>query len=644
MKKIITIAMLLLPALFTACTDNGGGSEGATSVVLSRDRVDLQVGETVAITATVLPESLKMGVSWSVLDSTYARVNDGVITGKAEGVTYVVATSADGYQKAACLVSVNPEVRYRVTVTDEFGQPVEAIYGYPGMKTFLKAVTSDGDEGHRFTWSVEDPAVATIGEDGLLTLGAQEVADVAFVYDAQSLVKVVTEDGLGTMIPVRSSLLNGIRMNGEYQLAGLPILVEASESYPFELLYQGDAASMPIPADGINLALSNFENFSLEKKDGVYTLVTGSVEQVSTILNASTIGDPRVIPIAEFSIEKSYPIKAQFAAASSSTLSFTWTEGGGVTADIARPYTICLYKDADCTDLELSYSIPASNACWSGRQPRFVFSGLTPATTYWFKVTDTTLGEEKESAVIPATTEPFNIVMVSSEPAAAGAVILAEDFGQLCWGADEISMAAGFDVATSSVAYNADTKKSFMYREAAVFVGTTGQYAQRSLTAQTVAKKEAGVRFAKWAQGATARIYVGPGYLFLSTKGYGTHIMTPKLENIPEGMTATLKITLHAAGKQSGGEAVLAVQRGKTYNEISSGTQTNKNGLDLETNVKTITFNGGITNLEVFEVTIEGVVKGDRIAFGPTAENAKPEDNSNMMLLSDMTIQIVELQ
>lgn len=643
MKKFFTIAMLLLPVLFTACTDNGGGSEGATSVVLNRDRVDLQVGETVAITATVLPESLKMGVSWSVLDSTYARVNDGVITAKAEGVTYVVATSADGNQKAACLVSVNPEVRYRVTIEDELGQPVEAVYGYPGMKTILKAVTSDGDEGHHFTWSVEDAAVAAIGEDGLLTLGAPVAADVAFAYDGQSLIKVVTEDGLGTMIPVRSSLLNGIEMNGEYQGAGLPIIVESSESYPFELLYQGDGTSMPVPADGINLSLSNFEDFSLEKAGGIYMLVTGEAQEVSTILNASPIGINAVVPIAEFRIEKSYPIKAQFAAASSSTLSFTWTEGGDAAANIAKPYTICLYKDAECTDLELSYSIPASDACWSGLQPKFVFSGLTPATTYWFKVTDTTYGEEKESGIIPATTEPFNIVMVSSTPAAVGDVILAEDFGQLCWGADELSVAAGIDVAASSVAYNADTKKSFTYREAARFVGKTGQYAQRSLTAQTVAKKEAGVRFAKWAQGMYARIYIGPGYLFLSTKGYGTHIMTPKLENIPEGMTATLKITLHAAGKQSGGDAVLAVQRGKEYNEISSGTQTNKNGLDLATNIKTITFNGGITNLETFEVTLEGVVKGDRIAFGPTAEDAKPDDNSNMMILSDMTIQIIEL-
>ena len=197
-------------------------------------------------------------------------------------------------------------------------------------------------------------------------------------------------------------------------------------------------------------------------------------------------------------------------------------------------------------------------------------------------------------------------------------------------------------MATSSVAYNDDTKESFTSRDAAVFVKTTGQYAQRSLTAQSVAKKESGFRLAKWAQGQFARIYIGPGYLFLSTKSYGTHIITPELKNIPEGMLAKLKITVHAAGKVSGGKAAFAVQRGVSFSEISSGTQTNKNKLDLSSNAETITFNGGLTSLQQFEVTLEGVVRGDRIAFGPTTETAT--DNNNMMIISDMTIQVLELQ
>ena len=643
MKRLILIAMLLLPALY-ACTDNpGSGSEGATSVVISQDKADLQVGETLTLSATVLPESLGMGVVWSATDTTIVSVKDGLVTAKAEGVTYVVATAKVGIKKAACMVSVNPPVRYSVTVRDELGRPITEVNGYPGMRLPLRAVTSDGESGHSFTWSVEDAAAGSITPEGVLTLGAAASPDVAYIYDTQSYVKVVSEDGCGCRIPIRSSMLRGIQMGEQYQPAGLPILVLRSESYPISVLYQGSFGLEAIPVSGLTLELSNPVDFTLERDADGYSLLTGTAMEVSTKLNVSVPGNTERTEIAEFKIEKYYPITAQLAGRSSSTLSFTWTEGD-VEKDVKQPYTVSLYKDAACTELELSYDIPADDGCWKSRQPKFVFSGLTPDTDYWFRVKDTAASGEEEvaSAIIHGTTEAFHNVLVSSEPAAVDEVLLAEDFGQLCWGADEISMAAGIDVADDGVGYNTDTKKSFTDRTAAMFVGTTGQYAQRSLTAQAVAKKEAGVRFAKWAQGQYARIYIGPGYLFLSTSSYGTHIITPELTNIREGKIATLKITLHAAGKLSGGEAALAVQRGKTFSEISSGTQTNKNKLDLSSNVETITFNGGITNLEGFEVTIDGVVKGDRIAFGPTAETNT--GNSNMMILSDMTITLVELQ
>lgn len=642
MKRLILTAMILLPAL-CACTDNSGsGSEVATGVVISQDKADLQVGGTVALSATVLPESLGMGVVWSAIDTTLVSVKDGLVTAKAEGVTYVVATAKVGNKKAACMVSVNPPVRYSVTVRDEVGQSVTSVSGYPGMRLPLRAVTSDGESGHSFTWSVEDEAAGSISPEGVLTLGAAASPDVAYVYDAQSYVKVVSEDGCGCRIPIRSSMLRGVRMGEQYQPAGLPLTVLRSESYPVSVLYQGSFGLEAIPVSGITLELSNPVDFTLERGADGYSLLTGTAMEVSTKLNVSVPGYPGRTEIAEFVIEKYYPVTAQLAGRSSSTLSFTWTEGN-VDDDVKQPYTIALYRDAECTDLEVSYSIPADDGCWKGRQPKFVFSGLAPDTDYWFKVTDTASGEEeKTSAVIHGTTEAFHNVMVSDEPAAEGDIILAEDFGQLCWGADEISEAAGFDVADAGVAYNADTKKSFTNREAAMFVGTTGQYAQRSLTAQAVAKKESGVRFAKWAQGQYARIYIGPGYMFLSTSSYGTHVITPQLNNIPDGQTAKLKVTFHAAGKASGGAAAIAVQHGISFSEISSGTQTNKSKVDLTSNVKTVTFSGGITNLQAFEVEIDGVVSGDRIAFGPTSETAT--GNSNMMLLSDFTVQIIELR
>ena len=646
MKRFILTAILLLPALLACNKSSDTEREGATSVVLSLEKVDLQVGETATLTATVLPESLGMGVSWSVLDDTYAEVNDGVVTAKAEGVTYVIATSADGYKKAACLVSVNPAVAYTVTINDEMGRSLSAIYGYPGMHMKLSTYTSDGEQ-HEFTWSIEDPDAGSVDEDGNLTLGAVASEDESFLYDAQSYLKVVSEDGLGTRIPVRSSLLNGIRVDGDYKPKGNIIPVEESSSYVIEVLYMLDENPAMIPADDIRLELSNSIDFSIEKAEGVYSLVTGAVSDVSATLSVIPDGMSEKSVIAEFNIAKTFPVKAYLVTTSSSTLTFTWTEGHGVDDDISKPYTITLYGDEGCTDVVLTYSIPAGHTCWRGRQPRFIFTGLDAGTNYWFKVLDTNGSEPLESDVIPATTDAFTIVEPGDDPAEVGDIILAEDFSELCWMADEVSQGVGYDVGDNN-------RATFQDRTVDDFNGTSGKYCnpERIITSQETARKASGLRLGKWAQGYTARLYVGPGYVFLSTYGYGTHLITPKLNNIPEDKKAKLEVTIHAAGYQSGYEAVLAVQKGSvSFNALSSGTKTNKDKLDLTTNKATITYTGGFTTLGEFTVTLEGVQNGDRIAFGPTetavtvsgsAQYVK--SNANMMLISDMTVTLVGLE
>ena len=75
MKRFIITACLLLPALF-ACTDpTDTDYKEVTGVVLSKDKVDLLVGESVTLTASVMPESLGMGVVWSVLDPQIGRAH-----------------------------------------------------------------------------------------------------------------------------------------------------------------------------------------------------------------------------------------------------------------------------------------------------------------------------------------------------------------------------------------------------------------------------------------------------------------------------------------------------------------------------------------------------------------------------------------
>lgn len=640
MKRLITIAILLLPALIACKESAKDGGSAATSVVLDRDKVNLQVGESTAITATVLPQSLGMGVNWSVLDPAYADVSqDGTITGKAQGVTYVIATSADGAQKAACMVSVNPPVRYTVSIADEEGHPLEAIYGYPGMKMALSAVTSDGEE-HRFTWSVEDASAFSItADEGVLTMGAVASADEAFAYDAESFVIVGTEDGFGCRIPVRSSLLKGVRINQVFY--PFTATLEADNSYPVYVLYQAEMGPAVIPADKLDVELTNTTDFTIQQVSDSFALITGLETGVSTQLLAGVNGVAEKVVIAEFVIDKVYPIQASLYYTSSSTLTFTWTEGISADDDISKSYTITLYGNAAGTDVVLSYDIDAEHPCWNGNQPRYCFSGLDAGTDYWFKVTDTSEGAvDVVSDLIPARTDDFTIVEPSGDEAEAGDVILAEDFSELYWYADEISRGAGYSPGTSV------SLSTYQDRTVASFVGWRGKFptdgtTDGMLTKYSTAKKKG--RISKWAQGHTARLYIGPGYVYLGTPSYTTHVITPKLGRIPAGMSAKIQVTVHASGVKSGQKARIAVQdSGISFSEVGSGTETNKNKLQLDDNYQEFTFTGGFTVLGEFTVTLDGVKQNDRLAFGPGWTNQASTDNQ--MILSDMTVTILELK
>ena len=639
MKRLIIIAILLLPALI-ACTDSSkDGGSAASSVVLDRDKVSLQVGESTSITATVLPESLGMGVTWSMLDPTYADVSqDGTITGKAQGVTYAIATSADGAQKAACMVSVNPPVRYTVSITDEEGHPLEAIYGYPGLTMDLSATTSDGEE-HQFTWGVEDATAFSItADEGVLTLGATASADEAFAYDAESFVTVGTEDGYGCRIPVRSSLLKGVRINQVYY--PFSASVEADNSYPVYVLYQAEMGAAVIPADKLDVELSNSTDFTIQRVSDSFALVTGLETGVSTQFLVGVNGVAEKVAIAEFVIDKVYPIQASLYYTSSSTLTFTWTEGISAEDDIAKPYTITLYKDEAGTDAFLSYEIPAEHSCWNGIQPRFVFSGLEAGTEYWFRVTDTSEGAvDMVSDLIPGTTDAFTIVEPSGDDAQVGDVILAEDFSELYWYADEISRGAGYSPGTST------SLSTYQDRTVVSFVGWRGKFptdgtTDGMITPYSTAKKKG--RLSKWAQGYYARLYIGPGYVYLGTPKYTTHLISPKLGRIPAGYSAKIQVTVHASGIKSGQKARIAVQDSSiSFVEIGGSTQTNKNKLVLDANFQEFAFSGGFTTLGEFTVTLDGVKQNDRLAFGPGWTNS--ESTENQMIISDMTVTILEL-
>ena len=79
-----------------------------TSVTLNRTSLNLQIGGTDTLTATVLPaNAVDKSVTWSSSSNAIATVNSsGLVTGVAAGTATVTATTVDGGKTAACTVTV----------------------------------------------------------------------------------------------------------------------------------------------------------------------------------------------------------------------------------------------------------------------------------------------------------------------------------------------------------------------------------------------------------------------------------------------------------------------------------------------------------------------------------------------------------
>lgn len=309
MRKYLAISLLALSAI-VSCKKADGGQKLATNVVLSRETVNIHVAEDETITAHVLPENLNLGVIWSVVDPDIASVDNGKITGKSEGVTYVIALSADGAAKASCMVSVNPPNRYRVSLQNMDGEDVSAVIGYPGCSLKFKAVTSDGIEIHNFSWTIEDENVATVTEDGEVTMKAVQSTNSSYVYygETQLIVRSLDDD-CGCKIPVISSICKGVCLNGKYYSAAETVMVPSSSRIELGVLCGKSDDNLTVPKEAFTLELSNTDDFSLETSAEANVLVTATRPEVPTSLYISLQGINGKEKLADIATEKAFEIK-----------------------------------------------------------------------------------------------------------------------------------------------------------------------------------------------------------------------------------------------------------------------------------------------------------------------------------------------
>lgn len=80
-----------------------------TEVTLDKTEETVEAGKTVTLTPTVSPiNATNKNVTWSTSNAEVATVEDGVVTGVAEGSAIITVTTEDGNFTATCAITVTP--------------------------------------------------------------------------------------------------------------------------------------------------------------------------------------------------------------------------------------------------------------------------------------------------------------------------------------------------------------------------------------------------------------------------------------------------------------------------------------------------------------------------------------------------------
>ncbi len=164
MRNYLLLLLAAVALCFTACNKENPESKpvAVTGVSLNKTMVGLEVGESLKLVATILPNNAtNKGVEWSIAHTSVATVENGVVTAVSTGETTLTVTTVDGGLTASIPVKV---------VTEKV--PVDGISWYPyfgakelkiGQTTqFAMFINPSNATDVGVVWTSSNPAVATV--------------------------------------------------------------------------------------------------------------------------------------------------------------------------------------------------------------------------------------------------------------------------------------------------------------------------------------------------------------------------------------------------------------------------------------------------------------------------------------------------
>lgn len=216
-------------AVITATTVDGGFTATAYITVfriakkieLNTNEVTVITGQTVSLTATVLPEdAVDKTVTWESSDNEVANVNDeGFVTTYKAGTAEITAYAAEGKVKAVCVLNVTEPVT-GVTLDES------ELTLYAGAeKALTAAVLPDSATNKKLIWSSNAPEVASVDENGVVSAISKGEAIITVKTDDGGFEKSCTVTvliGVSEIMPERTELLLAVSEFAELSCTVLP--------------------------------------------------------------------------------------------------------------------------------------------------------------------------------------------------------------------------------------------------------------------------------------------------------------------------------------------------------------------------------------------------------------------------------------
>lgn len=149
-----------------------------TGITLNKTTASVVKGKTVALTATVTPDTATdKPIKWTTSNKNVATVStDGVVTAKAAGTAIITATAADDSGvKATCKITVtNPVIKVtKVTLNKTTASVVKGK-----TLTLTATVTPTNATNKNVTWKSSNTKIATVDGNGKVTAVAAGTATI----------------------------------------------------------------------------------------------------------------------------------------------------------------------------------------------------------------------------------------------------------------------------------------------------------------------------------------------------------------------------------------------------------------------------------------------------------------------------------